>query len=149
MKRITKIEQICISCSFPNEAYTNEFKFAISPILKTDILYDYINFSLSQIICLLSNAGPLGGGVYWGSQNSKCQVPAKFSFLGGGGYSWVVKFRIGILAKTSKNFAMPYSGSSCILETNKSLYSGTTKELVVIKDYSIKEGILLATKRSK
>ena len=58
MKRITKIEQICISCSFPNEAYTNEFKFVISPILKTDILYDYINFSLSQIICLLSNAGP-------------------------------------------------------------------------------------------
>ena len=88
-------------------------------------------------------------GVSRGSQNSKCQVLAKFSFLGGVGYSWVVKLRIGILAKTSKNFAMPYSGSSCILETNKSLYSGTTKELVVTKDYSIKEGILLATKGRK
>ena len=32
-----------------------------------------------------------GGGEFLGSQNSKCQVLAKFQFSGGGGYSWVVK----------------------------------------------------------
>ena len=36
---------------------------------------------------------PVGGGVFWGSQNSKCQVLDKLQFLGreGGRYSGVVK----------------------------------------------------------
>ena len=59
----------------------------------------------------------LRGGVFWSSQNSKCQDLPKKIKLWGGGYSWVFKLWIGILVKMSKNFALPQSRSPCIADS--------------------------------
>ena len=95
-------------------------------------------WGIQRLVSTHSNCYPfvqfLWGGVFLDSQNSNCQGVAKFSL--GGRDSWVVKMRIGILGKLSKNFAMPYSGTPCIadslshttcVETNCFNYENTLK----------------------